>query len=79
MLLPGMLKVFHFDVYALLDLGANLSFVTPFLANRFDKVPELLLEPYLVSNAVGESIVAKNVYKRCPVSIMHRVIPCDLV
>ena len=36
------LKVFHFDVYALLDLGANLSVVTPFLSNRFDVVPKLL-------------------------------------
>ena len=50
----GMLKVFNFDVYALLDPGANLSIVTPFVATRFDMVPDVLIEPYLVSNPVGE-------------------------
>ena len=74
-----MLKVFHFDVYALLDLGANLSFITPFLAIRFDVISELLLETYLVSNPFSESIVARKVYKNYPMSILHRVIPCDLV
>ena len=73
----GMLKVFNFDVYALLDLGANLSFVTPFIATRFDIVPDMLLEPYLVSNPVGESIVARKICKQCPVFVMHKMIPCD--
>lgn len=39
----AMLKVFNFDVYALLDSGANLSFVTPFLANRFNVCHKVLL------------------------------------
>ena len=39
----GMLQVFNFDVYALLDCGVNLSFVTPYLAMRFDMCPEILL------------------------------------
>ncbi|WMV50866.1 hypothetical protein MTR67_044251 [Solanum verrucosum] len=30
----GMLKVFHLDVYALIDPGATLSFVTPYVAIR---------------------------------------------
>src|SRR5688572_26991763 len=75
----GMLKIFSIDVYALLDPGANLSFVTPFVANRFEVVPEMLLEPYLVSNPVGESIVARKVYKQCPIFIMHKMVPCDLI
>ena len=29
----GMIKVFAFNVYALLDPGASLSFVTPYVAN----------------------------------------------
>ena len=28
---------------------------------------------------MGESIVTSRVYRGCPISILHRVIPCDLV
>lgn len=31
----GMLRVFDYDTYALLDSGANLSFETPFLTCKF--------------------------------------------
>ena len=34
-----MLHVFSIDVYALLDQGATLSFVTPFIARKFDILP----------------------------------------
>jgi len=34
--ITGMLKVVSIDVYALLDLGASFSFVTPYVAMRFD-------------------------------------------
>lgn len=44
----SMLRIFDFDVYALLESGANLSFVTPYLVIRFDMTPEILLEPFLV-------------------------------
>jgi len=37
----GMLQVFSIDIYALLDPGAALSFVTPLVAMKFDVVPEL--------------------------------------
>ncbi|XP_055830872.1 uncharacterized protein LOC129899897 [Solanum dulcamara] len=37
----SILKVFAFDVYAPLDLGTNFSFVTTFLDNRFDVLPEM--------------------------------------
>ena len=33
-----MIKVFDFDVYDLLDLGASLSFVTPYVANKFHMI-----------------------------------------
>ncbi|XP_049391574.1 uncharacterized protein LOC125856005 [Solanum stenotomum] len=35
-----MIKVFTFDVYALLDPGASLSFLTLYIAMRFDTLPE---------------------------------------
>src|SRR5688572_27127271 len=74
-----MLQVFNFDVYALLDPGANLSFVSPYIAMKLSIDPEILHEPYSMYNLVGESIVASRVYRGCPISILHRVIPCDLV
>lgn len=58
----GTLKVFNFDVYTLLDLGANISFVSPYVAMKFDVRPEVFLEPYSVYNPVGEFIVARKVY-----------------
>ena len=36
----GMIQVFDFTVYALLDPGASLYFVTPYVAMNFDVIPE---------------------------------------
>jgi len=41
----GMIKVFAFDVYVLLDLGDILSFLTSYVANKFDILLEKLCEP----------------------------------
>ena len=57
-----MLKVFSIDVYNLLDLGAMLSFVTPLLTKKFDILPHILNELFIVSTPVGESVVAEKVY-----------------
>ncbi|XP_049369400.1 uncharacterized protein LOC125834279 [Solanum verrucosum] len=56
----GMLKVFHIDVYALLDPGATLSFVIPYVAMKFDMLPDVLLEPFFVSTPIGDTVVAKR-------------------
>ncbi|WMV41170.1 hypothetical protein MTR67_034555 [Solanum verrucosum] len=45
-ILTGMLRVFHFDVYASLDLGATLSFITPHVSMRFDVELEILSDPF---------------------------------
>ena len=58
--MTDMLKVFSLDVYALLDPGATLSFVTPLVAKKFETLPDILHEPFIVSIPVGESIVAKR-------------------
>ena len=73
-----MIKVFTFDVYALLDPVASVSFVTPYVANQLEILPEKLYEPFYVYTPVGESILAKRVY-RCPVSINHKNTMTDLV
>lgn len=74
-----MLKIYDFDVYTLLDPRANLSFVTPFLANRFHACSEVLNEPFKVCTPVGESIVTQRVCRGYLVSILHKVISCDLI
>lgn len=58
-MVTGILKVFLIDVCTLLDPGATLSFVTPYVSMKFDMLPEVLLEPFLVSTPFGDSVVAK--------------------
>ena len=74
-----MLKVFSFDVYALLDPGSTLSFVTPLVAKKFDILPEILHEVFIVCTPVGESVVAKRVYRNCPMMLPNRVSYVDIV
>ncbi|KAH0725795.1 hypothetical protein KY284_001660 [Solanum tuberosum] len=58
----GMLRVFNLDVYALLDLGATLSFVTPYIAVKFDVSPETFSEPFSVSTPVGDPVIARRAW-----------------
>lgn len=54
-----MLHVFQFDVYALIDRGATLSFVTLYIAMKFIVSPEILWGLlFSVSTAIGESDIA---------------------
>jgi len=65
----GTLRVFNFDVYALLDPGDTLSFVTPYIVVNFGVSPETLSEPFSVSTPVGDPVIARRVYKNCPITI----------
>ncbi|KAH0658156.1 hypothetical protein KY289_026904 [Solanum tuberosum] len=78
-LVTGMIQVFDFTVYALLDPGASLSFVTPYIAMNFDVIPEQLSEPFSVPTPVGESILAERVYRDCPISVNHKSTMADLI
>lgn len=51
------------DVYVLLDLESTLSYVTPYMAVGFGFEPEVIAEPFLVSTPVGDSVVARWIYK----------------
>ncbi|XP_069145531.1 uncharacterized protein [Solanum lycopersicum] len=62
-MVTGMLRVFSIDVYALLDPGATLSFVTPLVPKKFDIFPDIFHEPFIVSTPVGESVIAKRMYR----------------
>ncbi|XP_049367976.1 uncharacterized protein LOC125832828 [Solanum verrucosum] len=56
-LVTGILQIFSIDVYALLDPSANLSFVTPFVAMKFEILPEVLIEPFSVSTSVADFVI----------------------
>lgn len=47
-------------MYELLDIIMIFSFVTPFLANRFDVHPKILSETFLIGIPMGESVTAKK-------------------
>ena len=75
----GMLKVFSIDAYALLDPGATLSFVTPLVAKCFEILPDFLHEPFIVSTLVGDSVVAKRVYRNCTIMFPNIVTYVELL
>ena len=65
----GTLRVFDLDVYSLLDPGATLSFVTPYIAVQFSVSPETLPEPFSVFTPVSDPVLARRVYINCPVTV----------
>lgn len=78
-MVTGKLKMITLDVYALVYPGTTLSFVTPLEAKKFDALPNILHEPFLVSTPVGESVVPKRIYQNCPISLPNSVSYVDLV
>ena len=66
-------------IYALFDIGATLSFVTPFVARKFNVLPDVLIEPFSVYTPMGDFVVAKRVYRKCHVMLPNRVNLADSV
>ncbi|XP_069147029.1 uncharacterized protein [Solanum lycopersicum] len=75
----GMLQVFSTFVYALLDPGSMLSFVTPLLALTFETLPEVLHDPIVDSTPLGENVRTDRVYKDCPIVVSGKTMCADLV
>ena len=46
---------------------------------RFSVKPKMLKCPFSISTPVGESVVARTVYRNCLISVFHKIIPCDLI
>ncbi|XP_070045553.1 uncharacterized protein [Nicotiana tomentosiformis] len=67
------------DVYALIDPGSTLSYITPYVAMEFGIEPEQLPESFSISTPVGESIVSALVYRGCVVTVRCRDIVADLI
>ncbi|XP_070040033.1 uncharacterized protein [Nicotiana tomentosiformis] len=61
------------------DPGSTLSCITPFVAGKFGIVPEILNDPFAVSTPVGESIIARRVYRGYMVTVCGRQTTVDLV
>ncbi|XP_075101689.1 uncharacterized protein LOC142177123 [Nicotiana tabacum] len=74
-----MLTVFTFDVYALMNPGSTLSYVTPYISKKFGIEPKKLCEPFEVSTPIGESVIARHIYRGCPVKVYHHLTVADLV
>ena len=78
-MVTSMLQVFSTSVYALLDLGSTLSFVTPLLALTFEVLPEVLHDPIVVSTPLGENVKADRVYQNCPIVVSGRAMCANLI
>uniref|UniRef100_M1DMG3 Gag-pol polyprotein n=1 Tax=Solanum tuberosum TaxID=4113 RepID=M1DMG3_SOLTU len=73
------LSMFSHIVYGLIDPGSTLSYVTPLIAEKFKRTPKLLVKPFEVSTPIGESIIARRVYRNCIVTVCDRYTLADLV
>ena len=74
-----MLKVFSTSIYALLDPGFMLSFVTTLFAFTFETLPQVLHDPIIVITPLGENVRADRVYKDCPILVCGMTMCADLV
>ena len=71
--------MFFINVYVLLDPDDTLSFVTPLVAREFNLLLDVLMEPFSITTLLGDSYVARIVFKNCPISFPNRVTLVDLV
>ena len=56
-MVTSILQVYCSDVYALLDLVATLSFVTPLIDRKFDILPNILSEPFRLQRGYIEIVL----------------------
>lgn len=77
--ITSMLRFFSRDVYYLLDQGSTLSYVTPFVAAYFDFGLECMPDPFFIFTPVGDSMVAKRVYRGCVVFVGGKETLVDLI
>ena len=63
----------------MLDSGATLSFVTPLVTGYFNVLPDVLMELFLGTNPVGDSVMARIVFTSCAISLPSRITLVELV
>ena len=74
-----MLQVFSTSVYALLNPGSMLSFVTPLLSLIFEILPKVLHDPIVVCTRLGENVRSDRVCKDYPIVVSGKTMCADLV
>lgn len=74
-----MLLIFSRDVYVLLDLGFTLYYVTTYMEVSVGFYPKNIPELFSISTPIGNSIMARRVYRYCVVPIFHHDTMVDLV
>lgn len=74
-----MLRVFYFDIYVLFNLGSNFSNMTLLVVVNFGIDPKNLSNPFCICTPVGESAVAKQIYRKCAITVLHKVMLVDLI
>ncbi|XP_070002620.1 uncharacterized protein [Nicotiana sylvestris] len=67
--LPVEIRRARVDKFLNLRQGSTLSYVSPFVANKFGFEPELISKPLVVSIPIGDSMIARRVYRGCTVMI----------
>lgn len=72
-------QIFSHKVYVLLDLESTLSYMTPYVVVGFGFEPDMIAESFSVSTLVGDSVVARKVYKFFFVSIISKDTMVDLI
>ena len=58
---------------------SKFIFCNTYFANQFEIFLEKLCKPFCASTSVGESILAKKIYRDCPITINHKNTMADLV
>lgn len=70
-MLTGIMKLFHFYVYSLLDPDIILSFVTSYKLWDLMLIWKTFIIHFHVATLVSDAIVAKRVYKKNSISVSH--------
>ena len=84
-----MLQVIYIGVYDFIDPDATLYFVTTLIPRKFDIFPYILNEHFIVTTPIGEIVVAKRVYRNCPIILPSKdtyvelveldIVNCDII
>ena len=61
------------------DVGASISFVTPYIGVQLSIFPKTFSEPFSISTPVSDPVKARQVYRNCPVTVSQKVTLVDLV
>ena len=78
-MVTGMLQVFATSVYALLDPGSMISFLTPLVAITFEILLEFLHDTIVVSTPLREKVRTYRVYTDCQIVVCSKTMCADLV